>query len=309
MTTVALKKRKGQYKNHEVPVTRYNIDTSAMLVELSASVWTARKLDRSTTDEVVRDKHARSKDAARVNKHLLAGRNELEIITKHVNAVRTYVYTHTMPWSDSGQRLLPVIKFMEFEARMKEEEDRFWELVEDFVQVYPTIITAQAMALGDMFKREDFPAPGTIREKFAFKVGYLPVPTAGDFRIQVGEDAAKELQERLAKLADERVEAAIGEVKGRLKEHLERMADRLQVDVVAGEEKPRKFHDSLVEGGLELCDLIKSLNIVEDPDLEGARRALEHALLGVTPKELREEKHVRQNVKHHVDEILSKFNW
>jgi hypothetical protein len=38
-----------------------------MLVEFNASVWTARKLDRSTTDEVVSNKNAGSKDAARVN--------------------------------------------------------------------------------------------------------------------------------------------------------------------------------------------------------------------------------------------------
>ena len=51
-----------------------------MLVEFNASVWTARKLDRSTSEEVVNSKNAAAKDAARVNKHLLAGRNELEEI-------------------------------------------------------------------------------------------------------------------------------------------------------------------------------------------------------------------------------------
>jgi hypothetical protein len=47
-----------------------------MLVEFNASVWTARKLDKTTTDEVVASKNAGAKDAARDNKHLLAGRTE-----------------------------------------------------------------------------------------------------------------------------------------------------------------------------------------------------------------------------------------
>jgi hypothetical protein len=34
-------------------MARYNIDTCALLVELNVSQWTARKLDRSTTDELV----------------------------------------------------------------------------------------------------------------------------------------------------------------------------------------------------------------------------------------------------------------
>ena len=88
-------------------MARYNIDTCAMLVEFNASQWTARKLDRSTSDEVVRDKNAGEKGAARVNKNLLAGRKELEIINQHVGFVRQYVYEHTLPWSDSGIRLLP----------------------------------------------------------------------------------------------------------------------------------------------------------------------------------------------------------
>ena len=51
---------------------RYNIDTCAMLVEFNTSVWTARKLDRKVSDEVISTKNAASKNAARVNKHLLA---------------------------------------------------------------------------------------------------------------------------------------------------------------------------------------------------------------------------------------------
>ena len=80
---------------------RHNIDTCSMLVEFNASVWTARKLDRSTSEEVVNSKNAAAKDAARVNKHLLAGRNELEEINSFVSTIRRFVEDNTLPWSDS----------------------------------------------------------------------------------------------------------------------------------------------------------------------------------------------------------------
>jgi hypothetical protein len=67
--------------------TRYNIDTCSMLAEFNASVWTARKLDKSATEEIVSNKNAKAKDAARVNKHLLAGRPELDVIQQHVAVV------------------------------------------------------------------------------------------------------------------------------------------------------------------------------------------------------------------------------
>jgi len=288
---------------------RYNIDTCAMLVEFNASVWTARKLDKTTTDEVVATKHAAARDAARVNVHLLAGRTELEVIQQAVGRARQYVYDKTSPWSDSGLRLLPNISFMAFTEKLDDFEHEFTALVKSFVTIYPTLITAQAMALGDMFKRDAYPTANEIMTKFSFRVNYMPVPTSGDFRVDVGNAAQAELKAKLDKLTQERIDNAMSDVRERLSAHLKRMSDRLTTDYVQGEAKPRRFHDTLVEGALELCDLTKALNIVNDPALETARRDLEQVLVGVTPTELRRNEAVRQDVKKNVDAILSKFSF
>lgn len=290
-------------------MTRYNIDTCALLVELSVSQWTARKLDKSTTEELVSNKHAQNKGAARVNKHLFAGRSELEVINQHVTEIRSYIYDNTLPWSDSGIRLLPSVKFMEFNTKMQEYEDKFYGLVKEFVTVYPSLITAQAMALGDMFNRHDYPAPNDIEHRFSFNTNYMPVPASGDFRVDVGNDAQVELKNKLSKLADERIESAINGFKQRLVEHLKRMSDRLEVDVIAGEVKPRKFHDSLLETAHELCDLATSLNIINDPQIEDARKTLKKIINGVDVKDLRKDMPTRQDIKKEVDGILSKFDF
>ena len=280
-----------------------------MLVEFNASVWTARKLDKSTTDEVVTNKNAAAKDAARVNKHLLAGRTELDTVQQMIGRARNYVYDHTLPWSDSGLRLLPTVNFMAFNEKMSQFEEEFETLVASFIGIYPTLITAQALALGDMFKRDDYPTANEIMTKFAFRVGYLPVPTAGDFRVDIGNAAQEELKEKLNRMAEERVDAAMRDIRARLGDHLKRMSDRLTTDYVQGEAKQRRFHDSLVDGALELCDLTKALNVVGDPTLETARKELEQALLGVTPQELRKNEYVRQDTKKAVDAILNKFSF
>lgn len=134
---------------------RFNLDSCALLAEFNVSQWTARKLDKSTTREIISSKNAQDKGAARVNKNLLAGRNELEKIAKHVGAVRTYFYDNTLPWSDSGIRLLPSAKFLEFNTQMSKYETEFNDLVESFINTYPTLITAQAMAFGSMFDRSE----------------------------------------------------------------------------------------------------------------------------------------------------------
>jgi hypothetical protein len=290
-------------------MTRYNIDTCAMLVELSVSQWTARKLDRTVSDELVANKHAQDKGAARVNKHLLAGRTELEVITKFVTETRATVYDNTLPWSDSGIRLLPSAKFMEFNAKLQEAEDKFYGLVTEFVSVYPSLITAQAMALGNMFKREDYPHPSDIEHRFRFSVNYMPVPSSGDFRVDIGNDAQEELRKKLSALADERVEYAMKDIKTRLLEHLKRMSDRLTIDYVQGEAKPRVFHDSLLNGAHDLCEMVQSLNVINDHQLNDARKALLKAIGNVDVKDLRKDVGARTEVKTQVDDILSKFNF
>lgn len=286
---------------------RFNIDTASLLVEVSASCWTARKLDRNTSDEVVNAKSAKAKDAARVNVHLLAGRSELEVITKHITAARTYVYDNTLPWSDSGLRLLPAKNYFKFSQRIKDFEEEFQALVDAFVHVYPTLITAQAMALGDMFKRDNYPSPAEIEKRFAFRVAYMPVPSAGDFRVDVGNEAQRELAEMYQRVADERVERAVGDLQARIVEHLNRMSDRLTSDVVDGELKRRKFHDTLVSGAYELCDMLQTLNVTGDATIEGARVRLEKALAGRSAEDLRDSDVERESVKKEVDDILNMF--
>ena len=288
---------------------RLNIDTCAMLVEFNASVWTARKLDKTTTSEVVASKNAGAKDAARVNKHLLAGRTELDIIQQAVGRARQFVYDNTAPWSDSGLRLLPTINFMKFTERMNDFEEEMEALVKAFVVIYPTLITAQALALGDMFKRDDYPTANEMMTKFSFRVNYMPVPSSGDFRVDVGNQAQAELKARLESLTQERIDSAMADVRERLSTHLKRMSDRLTTDYIGGEAKQRRFHDTLVDGALELCDLTKALNVTNDLALETARSQLEQLLVGVTPTDLRKNEAIRQDVKRNVDAILDKFNF
>jgi hypothetical protein len=240
---------------------------------------------------------------------LLAGRKELEIINQLVGEVRTYMYTNTLPWSDTGIRLLPSIKFMDFNNTMSTYESKFNDLVTEFITVYPTLITAQAMALGDMFNRNDFPAPSDIAHRFDFRLNFMPVPTAGDFRIDVGNDAQQEIKMKLSKLADERIENAMRDIKNRLKEHLTRMSDRLSVDVVNKEVKTRTFHDSLLHTAHDLCGLVKSLNVTNDQDLEQARKELEKAISGIDVTDLRKDMPTRTEVKASVDAILNKFSF
>lgn len=291
--------------------TRFNIDTCAVLVEFNASMWTARKLDRTATQEVVASKNARSAQAARVNKNLLAGRNELDIIQTHLNAARDYVYTQTLPWSNNGLRLLPSAKFIAFNDKMGEFEQRMFDLVSDFVKVYPSLITAQAMELGDLFDRAEYPTAEQITDKFSFRVTYMPVPSSGDFRIDIGNQARKELQDRLDRVAQERIESAMQDAKSRITAHLDRLMTQLRAETTSANGKTRKpkLYDSLLEGGIELCDALDALNLVRDPDVDSVRIALKRLLSQFDIDDLRKSDAARTELRTQVEDIRNRFDF
>jgi hypothetical protein len=291
--------------NHQL-----NLNSCSVLVTLGVSQWTARKLDRGVSDEVEASKGAKSKGAARVNKNLLAGRPELEDIAKIATRMRNYVYDNTFPWTDAGQRLLPTLKLMDFDKNIRLLMAEFNAQVEAFIAIYPGLITAQAMALGAMFKRDDFPSASEIAAKFNVSLDIEPVPSTGDFRVDVGNDALAELQASLTRTNSSREAAMLADITKRVSDHLERMADRLvsETDLKTGDFKQKRFHDTLVTNAYDLCSLVKSLPALQGHAIDKAAAALEKALGGTTAQTLRDDYAKREDVRKAVNELRNQFD-
>jgi hypothetical protein len=82
------------------------------------------------------------------------------------------------------------------------------------------------------------------------------------------------------------------------------MSERLGVDDSG---KKKVFRDSLVDGAVDLCELLKNLNVTNDAKLEDARRKLEGVLAGLDPDILRESDGVRIETKNKIDSVLSSW--
>jgi hypothetical protein len=146
-------------------------------------------------------------------------------------------------------------------------------------------------------------------------VNFLPVPTAGDFRVDIGEEAKQELIASCNNAYNDRLDLAMKDAWSRLHEQLLRMSDRLSDldtprELKNGEKVFTKvFRDSLVENAVELVDLLKHFNLTNDPSMEQARLGLHDAIMHHDADNLRDNPEARVAVKQKVDEILSKFNF
>lgn len=278
----------------------------SVLVDLSIRTYTGRRLDRSTQEEVQHAKGAASRRAASVYKSLFAECKELDAILKLQATARTTHYKMTLPWSDNGSRLLPILALQGYQDRMGQFRAEFDDLVGRFLDKYDTLIAAAAFQLGALFDRTEYPTREKVASKFALEVSLTPLPTAGDFRIDAEASVQQDIIAQYEARAASMVERAQRDAWTRLHTVLTHMAERL----TDGEDgKRQRIFDSLVSNPTELCGLLTALNVTNDPALERARVQLENLLAGTSADELRKFPDARADVKQGVEKILSQFDW
>jgi len=235
---------------------------SAMLVDLNISVYSGRKQDKSTQAEVTSAKGSGSKKAASVYKNLFAECKELENITKFQARARAEHYRMTLPWNDHGARLLPTISLMDYQKTMGRFRSEFDLLVEAFLDKYDTLVAAAAFQLGTLFDRGEYLTRNQVAQRFRMDSSFTPLPTAGDFRLDVESTVQRELVEQYERKLEEQLTQANRDAWDRLHTALTKLSDRL---VVEEDGKKRVFHDTLVTGAVDLCELLTAMNITKDP--------------------------------------------
>jgi hypothetical protein len=292
-----------------------SITTNGILIDLNISLWAGRKQDKQVSGEVDAAKHTKTK-AGNYHKNLFAGTDKLEKVQSISGKIRNWHLRQTLPWSDTGTRLLPMSNFFDYKQELNKMEQEFNVAVQDFIAAYPVLISAAAFQIGALFNRDDYPDEDKLQHKFSVRTSFHPVPLADDFRVVAETELKNELRDQYEKMYREREESTAKELWGRLHEYLTTLVDRLekkQQAVAASangtKTKAGQFHESHIENGVELCSLLTRLNILDDPQLEAARKCLESALTGVTAKDIRSSEGTRNDVKARVQDILGRFDF
>lgn len=277
-----------------------SISSSAMMVEVSFSTWTGRKLDKRASTDVTRSNGADT-GTANVHKKLLGDCEELKAVQKFAANARNVHYSMTMPWSDTGMRLLPTAGYAKYHQAMTDFQNEFERLAQVFIDAYEWEISQAQARLGALFHADDYPTADSIAAKFGFRINYLPLPETGDFRIDVGNDAKEQLTNHYANQYSGFLERAMNDVWHRVYDSLTKMSERLDY---GDHEKKKIFRDSLVDNVLDMVDLLDVCNVTGDSQMSAMRLNLEDALRGVTPDALREDAFLRAETKRAVDSAL-----
>lgn len=271
-----------------------------MLVELSISTWTGRKKDKRASEDVTSMNHAAAGVAA-VNKKLLGDCAELIAVQKFTANLRNAHYAMTMPWSDTGLRLLPTTQYFKYHQQMTALQQEYERLVALFLSAYDWEIMQAQTKLGDLFIRDEYPTTESLHNKFSFRLTYIPLPDAGDWRINIQNDAMDELKAHYENYYSTQLGQAMNDVWRRTYDALSRMSERLDY---ADHEQKKVFRDSLVDNVAEMIELLRVCNVANDVQMAAMADNLEEAMRGVTPDALREDEWLRRETKRNVDAAI-----
>ena len=282
-----------------------SISSSAVLVELNISVWTAAKLDKSATQAVISNNGAGSESGA-FRKNLLAGTSLRKDISDYAAACRLHNNRVTLPWADRGGRLLPTALFMDYKQQMNVRKAHFDTLTQRLLDNYDNLKHAAQIYMGNLYNEDDYPRLDEVQDKFGFNLVFSPLPEAGDFRLDVPQQDLVEMQQQYESDFNSRLNDAMRKPWDDLHTMLQSMSEKLSS---SGAEEKRRWHDTFVTNAQGMCALLTKLNVTNDPQLEEARRALELTMLGADIEEIKTDELVRNEMKTKIDGILNKFNW
>jgi hypothetical protein len=276
------------------------VSSSTMLVELSIGTWTGRKLDKRASEEVTSNKNA-AKGVANVNKKLLGDCAELDAVNKFVANTRNAHYAMTVPWSDTGLRMVPTVRYPAYWQQMTGLQNEFATLVETFLQAYDWEISQAQVKLGDLFNPDEYPTVDKLRNKFRFNVNPIPLPEVGDWRVDMEKEALDVVKEHYKTFYEAQLSNAMNDVWDRTHKALTKMSERLDY---SDDSTKKIFRDSLVDNVMEVVDLLGDFNVTGDTQMSAMRDRLEDAMRGVTPDALREDAYLRAQTKREVDAVL-----
>ena len=274
-----------------------SISSAAMIVDYSASVWTARKKDHKASANVNYVNNA-DKGVANVSKNILGNCPELEEVVKYAANVRNNVhYRMTLPWLDSGPRLLTTAQYFKYHADMTQCQQQFYTLVDKFLEAYPYLIAGAQAKVGGMFNAEEYPTLDSVRSKFAFRITYDELPdggNTGDWRLDLPHETLQGVRADAATTYENRLQGAMHSVWQRLHDNLATLVRQLDVNEKG---KGNRMYDSVYDRALELVDMLGTCNVTGDSQMEAMRLKLDTAFRGLNLEQIKNSPSLRADTQ------------
>ena len=198
----------------------------------------------------------------------------------------------TLPYTETGVRLMPRNLVPEFEQRMGFLRDELTAAVAELEGVWPSLLNAAQERLGDLFDRSDY--PDNLMELFSVSWSY-PETSVPTYLMAIDPGLYRREQQRISERFDQAVQLAEQAVTEEFASMVAHLSERLSDDV-SGERKV--FRDSAVVNLREFFGRFRQLTLhgASAEQLENLINQVQGVLGGVSPRNLRESGGLRKEI-------------
>lgn len=281
------------------------VRATAMLADVTLSLWGAEKSDARIMDKVKADAGAVG-NVGRVVKNMLAGADEkLKETRGAYQAVRSQHYALTLPWVGDphaerarGPRLLPNLLFERYLTDMSKRKRAALAALDDFVLAYPDLVIQAKSNLAGMADA-NYPTADEVRGSFRVAFDFEPIPAGTAFR-GLPEHMLDKLSRGLVAKQQRMVEGAAAAMWAEVRERVTHAVSKL-TDVEA------KFRETTVESVRDLTGLMPAWNLTNDPRAEEIAEDIARMLGGVDATQLRKNVNMRKDVAEQAQGIVNKM--
>ncbi len=237
---------------------------------------------------------------------LSAGKKLLD--TKHpamkaVTAVRGRIVAlwraMSLPYPESGIRLIRIDRIEEFDAKMQEFREELAEAVVSLNRHYYELKRAAQQRLGSLYNEADY--PDSIRELFLVEWDY-PSVDPPDYLQHLNPELYRQECQRAQQRFSEAVRLAEEAFTSELAKLVSHLTERL-----SGTEdgKPKIFRDSAIGNLTEFFERFRDLNVGSSAELDGLVADCRRIVQGVEPQDLRDSRGLRQHVATELSRVQS----
>lgn len=278
-----------------------NIETRAMLAAPRISIWTARKLDRKVSKDTAERHETKARRAGNFNKCLIDVEGDLyQSITKIAGEARRWHDAHTLPWAQDGAAILSSAMYEDYTAAMSLFKEKFDHAVHEFLEEYENLVEQAKGELVKMYNPSDYPSARELHNKFHFSISIYPVPTAGDFRVELDSDDVGLIRQNIEDEVAATVKGADQEKWQRLWQVVERAVNRLSTpDAI--------FRDSLIENLQDAVKVLPRLSFTDDKKFDQVIEEIKTKLAPLNPDRLRNDPDARADAARKAAEIARKM--
>lgn len=252
--------------------------------------------------------NAASEECVNATKEKWARAEEYKDTVSTINKYRNLIYDKSSPWGKrSGERIATKEMWLnEIEALASEAENEVGKKVVTFISKYEEVVNHAKAKLGKLYVSTDYPKRDEIKSNFYIFVGGGAAPDPDDNVTFGSPEVEKRFKERMEKKIKMNLDIIIDEINDKVVEIVGRVVDRLENYTITEDGKVKNmFRDSLITNSRDLADIIKYMNINNNPDVEKIRVKILDDVCKYDPSELRESPHKRESVAKEAREILN----